>query len=104
MTHYARTVNGDTGLRDPAGLPVLATSTIDDRAIRFALVFGQPRLRLTFTDCDPTLFGHVTGLDRDRPRLIVAEPLHLSWGFTHAAPIENHAQRLWNSVQHHCDR
>jgi hypothetical protein len=92
-----------TGL-DEHGLPVLATTDVADRTIRFALVIGQPRLRLTFTDQDPALLGHVTGLDRDRPRLIVSEPLHLSWGFTHAEPIEHHAQRLWSAALRHCDR
>jgi hypothetical protein len=106
MNHRTRTATTSTttGRRDPAGLPVLATDTFDDRTIRFALVLGQPRLRLTFTDLEPAVLGHVTGLDRDRPRLIVSEPLHLSWGFTHAGPIEHHAQRLWQTAHRHCDR
>lgn len=88
---------------DVHGLPVLAVEDVDDRAVRFSQVTGQPRLRLTFPGVDPPLLGHVTGLDTFDPRLHLTEPLHVEWGLDHADELTKAADRIWVRSQTECD-
>lgn len=71
----------DAELGEPLGddLPVLATRTVGDCRIQFALVPDRPRFRLMFTDRYPSLLGHVTGLDGPTPLLHVVDRLHWDW-------------------------
>jgi hypothetical protein len=89
---------------DLAGLPVLATDDIDDRAVRYSLVVGQTRFRLTFKEIEPALIGHITNLDTPEPRLIVAEPLHTEWARTNEPALIEHAMRAWHEQTRTCER
>ncbi|MBO3734503.1 hypothetical protein [Glycomyces niveus] len=80
---------------DLAGLPILATHTIDDRAVRYSLVMGQTRLRLTFKDTCPALIGHIINLETDNPRLIIAEPLQTEWALANETALLHHAAKTW---------
>jgi hypothetical protein len=82
---------------DLAGLPILATHTIDDRTVRYSLVLGQTRFRLTFKDIHPTLIGHIINLETPNPRLVIAEPLHTEWALTHEPAIIRHAAENWEA-------
>jgi hypothetical protein len=89
---------------DLAGLPVLATDDIDDRAVRYSLVVGQTRFRLTFKEIRPDLIGHVIALDTPNPRLVVSEPLHAEWARTNEPALTQHAARAWHEHTRTCDR
>ncbi|MEU6860400.1 hypothetical protein AB0B28_16205 [Glycomyces sp. NPDC046736] len=89
---------------DLAGLPILATELIDYRPIRFSLVVGQARFRLTFKETEPTLIGHVIALGTPDPRLIISEPLHTEWALAHEQPLTEAAQRLWTNTTRTCER
>lgn len=91
-------------LIDPAGLPVLATEAVDERRVRFSLVVGQARLRLTFGDVDPDLVGHVVDLDSPCPRLVVSTPLHTEWALANAEALTASARRVWAEAWRSCDR
>ncbi|HEX2143678.1 MAG TPA: hypothetical protein VHG10_04125 [Glycomyces sp.] len=80
---------------DLAGLPVLATATVDDRAVRFSLVVGQTRFRLTFKEFRPELIGSVVALDSPNPRLVVSTPLHTEWALTNEPDLIDCAVRAW---------
>ena len=64
---------------DLAGLPILATETIDDRQVQYSLVLGQTRFRLTYKEIHPPLIGHIINLETPNPRLVIAEPFHTDW-------------------------
>lgn len=89
---------------DPAGLPILATNDIDDRAVHFSLVVGQTRFRLTFKDIQPSLIGHIINLDTPNPRLVIAEPLHTEWALANELALIEHAARTWESKTKTCNR
>ncbi|MEV3938803.1 hypothetical protein AB0K52_22880 [Glycomyces sp. NPDC049804] len=82
---------------DLAGLPVLATETIDERPVQFSLVLGQTRLRLTFTGTRPSLIGSVVNLDTANPRLVIAEPAHTEWALANEPALIHHAVRTWQT-------
>lgn len=89
---------------DLAGLPVLAVESIDDRRVRFSLVIGQTRFRLTFTDTHPTLIGSVANLDTPRPRLIIAEVLNTEWALANKVTLTENAARIWAANTRACTR
>lgn len=64
-------------LRFTDGLPVLGYLEFDERTLTFAWNWHEPVLRVTFTEDDPPLIGHVTHLD-GLPRLAPA-PDNLAW-------------------------
>ncbi|MEV3938219.1 hypothetical protein AB0K52_19850 [Glycomyces sp. NPDC049804] len=80
---------------DLAGLPILATHTIDDRAVRYSLVVGQARFRLTFKGTHPALIGHIINLRTDNPRLVIAEPAHTEWALANESALIHHAAETW---------
>jgi hypothetical protein len=88
---------------DLAGLPILATETIDDRRVQFSLVVGQTRFRLTFTDTDPALIGHIVSLGTPDPRLVISEPLHTGWALANGQALTEHAARTWAANTKTCD-
>ncbi|HEX2143610.1 MAG TPA: hypothetical protein VHG10_03780 [Glycomyces sp.] len=87
---------------DLAGLPVLTTETVDDLAVRFSLVVGQTRFRLTFKSIQPSLIGHVIALDTPNSRLIVSTPLHTEWALAHELALIEHAIRAWEENNRDC--
>ncbi|WP_030144519.1 hypothetical protein [Glycomyces sp. NRRL B-16210] len=89
---------------DLAGLPILATETIDGRPVRFSLVVGQSRFRLTFKEIDPSLIGHVIALDSPSPRMVVSEPLHTEWALANERALTARAARAWEESTKHCER
>ncbi|MFG3338361.1 hypothetical protein [Glycomyces sp. NPDC048151] len=100
-----RTDPPDTALPiDLAGLPVLATETVDERIVRFSLVVGQPRFRLTFEGIDPDLVGHVVNLETANPRLVIAEPFHTDWALSNEQALTEHAARVWGAITRSCGR
>ncbi|HEX2144679.1 MAG TPA: hypothetical protein VHG10_09245 [Glycomyces sp.] len=88
---------------DLAGLPVLAAETVDERLVRFSLVIGQTRFRLTFKETQPELIGYVIALDSPNPRLVVSEPLHTEWALTNEPALTQHATRTWKEHTKTCD-
>ena len=89
---------------DLAGLPVLATATVDERTVRYSLVVGQTRLRLTFKETRPELIGHVIALDSPSPRLVVSTPLHTEWALANELVLTEHAARIWKVNARDCDQ
>lgn len=88
---------------DLVGLPILATEPIGDRDVRYSLVLGQARFRLTFTNIDPNLIGHIIDLDTPNPRLIIAGPLHTEWALTHETKLTTTATKTWTNHTRTCD-
>jgi hypothetical protein len=89
---------------DLAGLPVLATETIDDRRVQFSLVLGQARFRLTYKEIHPPLIGHIINLETPNPRLVIAEPFHTEWTFTNEQALTNRAAQIWATNTRTCRR
>ncbi|MEV3937838.1 hypothetical protein AB0K52_17885 [Glycomyces sp. NPDC049804] len=89
---------------DLAGLPILATATINDLAVQYSLVLGQTRFRLTFKDTRPALIGHIINLETDNPRLVIAEPLHTEWALVNEPALTEHAARTWAANTKACGR
>jgi hypothetical protein len=89
---------------DLAGLPVLATETIDDHAVRYSLVIGQTRFRLTFKEIHPHLIGHIINLETPNPRLVIAEPFHTEWALANEQALTDHATRIWTANTKACNR
>ncbi|MDA1362810.1 hypothetical protein O1R50_24545 [Glycomyces luteolus] len=89
---------------DLAGLPILATAAIDGRAVRYSLVLGQNRFRLTFKEIHPALIGHIINLETPNPRLVISEPLHTEWALANEAAIIEHATRAWEDNTRNCNR
>ncbi|WP_205324413.1 hypothetical protein [Glycomyces sp. YM15] len=89
---------------DLAGLPILATHTIDDRAVRYSLVVGQARFRLTFKEIHPALIGHMINLHTPDPRLVIAEPLHTEWALANEPALTEHAAEIWEDNTRTCNR
>jgi len=89
---------------DLAGLPVLATETVAERQVRFSLIVGQTRFRLTFTDTHPNLIGSVINLSATRARLVIAGPLHTEWALANEPALIDHAIRIWNADTRTCNR
>lgn len=88
---------------DQAGLPILATIAIDERPVRFSLVLGQTRFRMTFSETHPALIGHIINLDTANPRLVIAEPAHTEWALANEATLTEHAARTWTANTRTCD-
>lgn len=86
-----------TSLRFANGLPVLGYCEVDDRTLTFAWNWHEPVLRVTFTEGDRPLIGHVTHLD-GLPRLVPAPDNH-AWleqeEPARTLAILNHAIDLW---------
>jgi hypothetical protein len=84
-------------LRFTDGLPVLGYREIDGRTLAFAWAWHEPTLRLTFTEHQPHLLGHVTHLDC-LPRLAAA-PDNLAWlrqdDPARTRAVLDHAIDLW---------
>ncbi|MDA1362172.1 hypothetical protein O1R50_21275 [Glycomyces luteolus] len=84
-------------LRFADGLPVLGYLELDDRSLTFAWNWHEPVLRVTFTEDDPPLIGHVTHLDC-LPRLAAA-PDNLAWlgqgDPARTRAVLDHAIDLW---------
>ncbi|MEU5154548.1 hypothetical protein [Glycomyces sp. NPDC021274] len=89
---------------DLAGLPVLATCTIDDRDVRYSLVIGQTRFRLTFKEIRPALIGHIINLETPSPRLVISEPLHTEWALANEPVIIEHGMQTWQANTRTCNR
>jgi hypothetical protein len=89
---------------DLAGLPILATHTIDDRAVRYSLVLGQTRFRLTFKDIQPALIGHIINLETANPRLVIAEPFHTEWALANEQSLIEAATQTWQANTRTCNR
>jgi hypothetical protein len=89
---------------DLAGLPILATETIDDRRVQYSLVLGQARFRLTYKEIHPPLIGHIINLETPNPRLVIAEPFHTEWTFTNEQALTNRAAQIWATNTRTCRR
>jgi hypothetical protein len=89
-------------LRFTDGLPVLGYREVAHRTLAFAWNWHAPTLRVTFTDDDPPLIGHVTHLDC-LPRLAAAPDNH-DWldhgGPSRTGAILDHAIDLWRRKEH----
>ncbi|GAB3220110.1 hypothetical protein GCM10027447_04090 [Glycomyces halotolerans] len=88
----------------PGSLVPVDTRTVDERLIRFHVVAGRPRLRLSFVDVEPAELGSVIGLD-DRPELVISEQRHLEWASEagRARSIRALAVQVWSSVERNCE-
>jgi hypothetical protein len=80
---------------DLAGLPILATATIDDRLVQYSLVLGQTRFRLTYKELHPNLIGHIINLETPNPRLVISQPLHTEWALTNEQALTATANQIW---------
>jgi hypothetical protein len=89
---------------DLAGLPILATETIDNRRVQYSLVLGQTRFRLTYKETHPPLIGHITNLETPNPRLVIAEPAHTEWALANEQTLTNHAAQIWATNTRTCNR
>jgi hypothetical protein len=89
---------------DLAGLPILATETIDDRQVQYSLVLGQTRFRLTYKEIHPNLIGHIINLETPSPRLVISQPLHTEWALTNEQALTEHATRTWQANTKSCPR
>jgi hypothetical protein len=89
---------------DLAGLPILATETIDNRRVQYSLVLGQTRFRLTYKETYPPLIGHITNLETPNPRLVIAEPAHTEWALANEQTLTNHAAQIWATNTRTCNR
>jgi hypothetical protein len=86
-------------LRFTNGLPILGYLELDDRSLTFAWQWHEPVLRVTFTEDDPPLIGHVTHLD-GLPRLAAA-PDNRDWlDESRTNAVLNHAIDLWLRKEH----
>jgi hypothetical protein len=89
---------------DLAGLPILATETIDNHQVHFSLVLGQTRFRLTFKEIHPDLIGQIINLEIPNPRLIISEPHHTEWALTNEQALTHHAASIWQANTKSCNR
>lgn len=94
------------GAVDPGGLTTIGEAEIDDRLVRFGVLFAIPRLWITFPEQVPTLLGFVTGFDgAAKPELHLTEPDHLAWARkprrTHA--LKREAAAAWEAAQRDCE-
>lgn len=89
---------------DLAGLPILATATIDDRPVQFSLVLGQTRFRLTYKEIHPNLIGHIINLETTNPRLVISEPTHTEWALANEQALTRQAAQTWQANTKTCDR
>jgi len=89
---------------DLAGLPILATTTIDHRLVHYSLVLGQTRFRLTYKELHPNLIGHIINLETPNPRLVISQPLHTEWALTNEQALTDHATRIWQTNTKSCGR
>ncbi|HEY1093508.1 MAG TPA: hypothetical protein VGE61_02310 [Glycomyces sp.] len=88
---------------DLAGLPILATTTIDDRQVQYSLVIGQTRFRLTYKEIHPNLIGHIINLETTNPRLVISQPLHTEWALTNEQALTATANQIWTTNTRTCD-
>ena len=88
----------------PGGLAIVAETVIDDRRIRFGVLYAIPRLWITVPDGLPPVIGFVTGFDTERPELHITEPDHIEWARHpgRAARIKREAVTAWKAAQREC--
>ncbi len=85
-------------LRFADGLPVLGYGEVEEHTLAFAWHWHEPTLRVTFTEHDPTLIGHVTHLD-GLPGLAAAPDNHDWLDPDRTQAIVEHAINLWRTKE-----
>lgn len=95
---------------DPGGLTTVAETEVGGRSVRFGVLYGIPRLWITFPEHLPPILGFVTGFDSTatssaKPELHITELDHLGWvrqpGRTTA--LKRAAVAAWRAARRECE-